>query len=102
MKQTVNPTYHCFYFKPTSRNEVKSILKRIKRKISPGQDNILTCMIVDGADEIAAPLSVLINCCLETLDFPSEEKIANIIQIYKSGDRSSMENYRPISVLPVL
>ena len=59
-------------------------------------------MVADGADEIATPLSVLINRCLETSDFPSEEKTAKITPIYKSGDRSSMENYRPMSVLPVL
>ena len=102
VKQIVNPKNQRFYFKPTSRSEVKSILKKIKRKRSPGHDDIPTCMVVDGADEIAAPLSVLINRCLETSDFPSEEKIAKIAPIYKSGDRSLMANYRPISVLPVL
>ena len=49
-------------------------------------------MVVDGADEIATPLSVLINRCLETSGFPSEEKIAKIAPIYKSGERSSMKN----------
>ena len=78
------------------------ILKEIKRKRSPGQGDIHTCMIVDGTDEIATPLSVLINRCLETSNIPSEKKIAKITAIYKSGERSSMENYRPVSVLPVL
>ena len=59
-------------------------------------------MVVDGADEIATPLSVLSNRCLETSDFPSEEKIAKIAPIYRSDDTPSMENYRRISVLPVL
>ena len=102
VKQIVNPKNYSFHFKPTSRNEVKSILKKIKRETSPGYDDIPTCMVVDGADEIATPLSVLINRCLETSDFPSEVKVAKITSIYKSGDRSSMEKYRPISVLPVL
>ena len=59
-------------------------------------------MVIDGADEIATPLSVLINLCLQTSDFPSGEKFAKIKPIYKSCDRSSMENYRPVSVLPIL
>ena len=59
-------------------------------------------MIVDEADEIAVLLSVLKNLFLETSDFHSEEKIAKITPIYKSGERSSMENYRPVSVLTVL
>ena len=59
-------------------------------------------MIIDGEDEISAPLSELINRCFESSVFPSDEKIAKVTPIYKSGERSSMDNYRPISVLPVL
>ena len=33
--------------------------------------------------------------------FPSSFKIARISPIYKSGDRSSIKNYRPISILPL-
>ena len=39
---------------------------------------------------------------METSDFPSEEKTAKVTPIYKSGDRSSTEKYRTISVLSVL
>ena len=102
MKQTINPKSCRFHFKPTNKNEVLAILRKIKRRKAPGHDNIPTCMIIDGANEISAPLSELINHCLETSVFPSEEKIAKVTPIYKSGERSSMDNYRPISVLPVL
>ena len=59
-------------------------------------------MIVNWADEIATPHSMLINCCMETSDFPREEKITKITSIYKSVERSSMEKCIPISALPVL
>ena len=34
--------------------------------------------------------------------FPDELKIARVIPLYKSGDKSDITNYRPISLLPVL
>ena len=51
---------------------------------------------------IATPLTHLINLSLTTNVFPADWKIAKIIPIYKSGSRSNLDNYRPISILPVL
>ena len=59
-------------------------------------------MIVDEADEIATPLSVLINRCLENSKFSFIRKIAKLTAIDKPHERPSMENYTPLSVLPVL
>ena len=41
----------------------------------------------------------MINESLKSGVFPSELKIARIIPIFKSGDPSLLNNYRPISVL---
>ena len=48
---------------------------------------------------IAAPLSSIINHSLLTGCFPDCMKLANVCPIFKSGDSSLIENYRPISVL---
>ena len=47
------------------------------------------------------PLTYLINSSINKGIFPNELKIAKVIPIFKSGDKTSIENYRLISVLSV-
>jgi hypothetical protein len=65
-------------------------------------DEIPTSLLIDGVDFIAEPLSDLINRFLENSLFPTAEKFATIIPIYKADERTHLDNYRPISILPVL
>ena len=78
-------------------------VKEVKTSKSPGYDNIPTSLIKEGAEEIAASLLFHpINSSLRESVFPTSEKCAKITPVYKSGKQSSMDNYRPISVLSVL
>jgi len=47
------------------------------------------------------PLTHVLNLSLSQGFVPSELKLAKVIPIYKSGDVKSLNNYRPVSVLPV-
>ena len=66
---------------------------------SAGLDNIPPRLVKEGAEEISAPLSILLNRSLRSGIFPTLEKQAKISPIHKSDSRSSLNNYRPISVL---
>jgi len=46
------------------------------------------------------PLLHLISKSLETGVIPNQLKIAKVVPIFKSGDKLSPDNYRPISLLP--
>ena len=72
----------------------------LKASKSAGTDNIPSTLIKDGAEKIAAPLTFLINLSLQLGTFPTTEKTAKT-PIFKSGDRTLPDNYRPISVLNV-
>ena len=59
-------------------------------------------MLKDVSISISKPLAFVINLSLRTGIFPTGWKDARLIPIYKSGSTDNIENYRPISALPVL
>ena len=67
-----------------------------------GPDNLPAQLIRDGAEQIAAILHFLANQSLRSGSFPNSEKCARLTPIYKSGEKSNFDNYRPISVLNIL
>ena len=50
---------------------------------------------------IYKPLEIIFNQCLETGIFPSEWKKGNIVPIHKKGNKQMVQNYRPVSLLPI-
>ena len=52
-------------------------------------------------DSICRPLNIIFKTCLRTRRFPLEWKKANIIPIHKKGDKQTVKNYRPVSLLPI-
>ena len=81
--------------------EVLGALKSIRASKAAGLDNIPPKLVKDAAEELATPLTTLVNRSLTCGLFPSAEKAAKISPIYKSEDKTALDNYRPISVLPV-
>jgi len=59
-------------------------------------------IIKDMKYEISKPLALVINQTLITGIFPNVLKVARVIPVYKKNDPHFRENYRPISILPVI
>lgn len=51
---------------------------------------------------IVAPLTFLINLVLEQGVFPDCLKLSNVTPVFKKGDSSKPECYRPITIVPIL
>ena len=47
-------------------------------------------------------LTYFFNLCKSSGVFPDELKVGKIVPLYKSGNKSIMSNYRPISILPTI
>lgn len=59
-------------------------------------------MLKDAAVVFAKPLTRIVNESLSQGTVPSEWKYAKITPLFKKGLSTDMDNYRPISVLPVV
>lgn len=86
---------------PTDQAEIKNIISMLKSNTSPGYDGIPCNVIKCVSESISGVLANLINDCMLNGVFPEKLKIAKVTPVYKSGDKSSFSNYRPISVLCV-
>ena len=91
-------TLHDIFLAPVSQSDVLNIT--LKPKTSSGYDCISTKLLKATINEILEPLTHVINTSFETGRVPNDMKIAKVIPIYKSADKTLLKNYRPISLLP--
>ena len=64
-----------------------------------GIDNIPNLVLKHCSRSLCSPIYHLFQQCVKQGYLPNEWKLHKIIPIYKSADKSSVKNYRPISLL---
>jgi hypothetical protein len=84
-----------------STDQVMRALRGLDTNKGAGSDSISPMYAVKCAESLSMPLSLIFNKSLSVGVFPTLWKEARIVPIYKSGDKSNVENFRPISILPV-
>ena len=95
------PTHkHNMFLDPVNPLDIIETTSKLKAKTSQGHDQISCKLMKDTIAHIALPLSHIINQSLSTGTVPKQMKIAKVIPIFKSGDKYTFNNYRPISILP--
>ena len=83
-------------------NEIKDLLLGIDTNKAHGPDKISTRMIHLCGSSLVRPLKIIFMNIIHTGIFPSSWKKANVTPIHKKGDKQLYNNYRPISLLPIL
>ena len=91
--------HQSLFLTSTTSFEVFDLISGLKNTKSTGKGNVSAYFLKVAAKVIAAPLAQLFNYTFLLGIFPASLKIAKIIPIYRSGDKSDVSNYRPISIL---
>ena len=89
------------FLAPTTAEEIADLVSNLKNSSSSGYDNIPTKLIKYCNVELAPVLAHINNQSLVEGIFPTNLKIAKIVPIFKTGNASTVSNYRPISILSV-
>ena len=84
-----------------SDDDVRNELKKMDITKSPGPDSIQPRVLKEAGDILAVPLGIIIRESLRTGQLPEDWKTAHIAAIYKKGDKSQPENYRPVRLTSV-
>ena len=94
--------YPPFNFLEITEEFVLSQLRSLKSGKAVGLDGIPARLLKDSADIVVKPVTFIINTSLRTSKVPCDWKSARVIPLFKKGKADEMDNYRPISILPVL
>jgi len=85
--------------RPIQQAELVLALNQLKDKKSLDPDNTSMYLLKKIFRGFEAPLLHIFNRSLCTGTVPDKFKISKVIPIFKSGDSSDMNNYRPISLI---
>lgn len=81
------------------QSKVQKALKDLDVNKGAGFDGIGPIFLKNTADSMCYPLTLLFQNSVNSGVFPETFKITKIHPIFKKGDHSLVENYRPIAIL---
>ena len=91
-----NPITNIMFLEPVEPSNIFEIVNKLKPKTSCGHDQISSKMIKDTIQNIAIPLSHIINRSLSTGIVPNQLKIAKVIPVYKTSNQDDIQNTKPL------
>ena len=90
---------YSMFIDPVVPCDITNTAHKLKSKSSFGHDEISTKLLKQTINNITLPITHIVNRSFITGIVPDQMKIAKVVPVFKSSDRSSIKNYRPISLL---
>lgn len=91
-----------FTLKHTTQDIVTKKMKQINRNKASDIYNIKPTILRDLTPFLAPILTTLFNRAITENEYPDSLKLTKAIELYKAKDKTLPENYRPISLLPII
>lgn len=89
-------------FQLPSETDILNIINNLQSKTSKDIDNLSMKVIKTVKNEVVPAFTHFICSIITSNTVPQFLKVAKVIVIHKKGDKKDINNYRPISLLPVL
>lgn len=89
------------FLTPADESEIHSFIMNLPNNSAAGVDGIKAEPLKSVSQYISGPLTHICNLILSTGIFPDKLKIARVSVIHKGGIENDLNNYRPVSVLPI-
>ena len=84
------------------KNKIIEAIHDLSTHSAPGPDGMPVIVFKECAEALSEHLMILFNSFFDCHYIPDILKRAAIVPVYKSGERSNPNNYRPISLTPIL
>lgn len=91
-----------FHFKPVNEAKVTGYLGRVGPGKATGLDTISSKILHLSKDVVMGPTTSLVNRRIADRRFPASLKEARVSPVFKKKDPFDVQNYRPISILPII
>ena len=91
-----------FSFSTVEKIDVIREIKNLSKKKAIQDDDIPVEILKESVNFFAEYIHIFYNYATTNSKFPSFLKMANVTFIFKKGSKSKKENFRPVSILPVL
>ena len=85
----------------TINNDVLKIIRYLYINKAHGYDGILVRMMKMRDGSLVQPLSLVFRGWIDTRVYPDTLKKSNIVPVHETGDKQIVNNYRPVSLLPI-
>ena len=98
----LNPVNSSFSLEQLNVETVIESLKAVNSNKATGPDNIPGRVLKIAAEFLSPSLTAIFNRSLSMGIYPDDWKMARVLPIFKSGEKSDLGNYRPISIISAI
>ena len=97
-----SPICNSMFLNPSSVTEIRKIISKMQSKNNTGIDKIPLSVVKSSSEYILFGLCHIFNLSLSQGQFVTDFKKAKVISVHKKGQKTNVNNYRTITLLPVL
>ena len=83
-------------------SEVLLRLSKLNVNKSAGPDDIFPRILYEAKEQLAYPITILFKTSLSVKRLPEDWCSANVVPVFKKGDKKEALNYRPISLTCII